>query len=138
MDPLAIQRSLASLEERLSALCENSEARCTSLLKDLDEARGQLAAKVEEFEQVVSQRDILLRENAEVRRFAEPLKLQEKELRAEAKRLRDDAELTSLQLHQVQEELEHYFVLSLRQGEVLRDGARLQQKAIFMMSRIAD
>ena len=138
MDLLAIQRSLASLEERFVALHESAEVRSKSLLKDIEEARGELSAKVDELEQVVVQRDVLLKENAEVRRFAEELKRQQQELRSEVKRLRDDAELTQLQLHQVQEELEHYFVLSLRQGEVLRDGARLQEKSALLLSRVAE
>ena len=138
MDLLAIQRSLASLEERFVALHESAEVRSKSLLKDIEEARGDLSAKVHELEQVVVQRDVLLKENAEVRRFAEELKRQQQELRSEVKRLRDDAELTQLQLHQVQEELEHYFVLSLRQGEVLRDGARLQEKSALLLSRVAE
>lgn len=138
MDLLAIQRSLASLEERFVALHESAEVRSKSLLKDIEEARGELSAKVHELEQVVVQRDVLLKENAEVRRFAEELKRQQQELRSEVKRLRDDAELTQLQLHQVQEELEHYFVLSLRQGEVLRDGARLQEKSALLLSQVAE
>ena len=138
MDFLAIQRSLASLEERFVALHESAEVRSKSLLKDIEEARGELSAKVDELEQVVVQRDVLLKENAEVRRFAEELKRQQHELRSEVKRLRDDAELTQLQLHQVQEELEHYFVLSLRQGEVLRDGAKLQEKSALLLSKVAE
>lgn len=138
LDFLAIQRSLASLEERFVALHESAEVRSKSLLKDIEEARGELSAKVHELEQVVVQRDVLLKENAEVRRFAEELKRQQQELRSEVKRLRDDAELTQLQLHQVQEELEHYFVLSLRQGEVLRDGARLQEKSALLLSQVAE
>ncbi len=138
MDFLAIQRSLASLEERFVALHESAEVRSKSLLKDIEEARGELSAKVDELEQVVVQRDVLLKENAEVRRFAEELKRQQQELRSEVKRLRDDAELTQLQLHQVQEELEHYFVLSLRQGEVLRDGAKLQEKSALLLSQVAE
>ena len=138
MDFLAIQRSLASLEERFVALHESAEVRSKSLLKDIEEARGELSAKVDELEQVVVQRDVLLKENAEVRRFAEELKRQHHELRSEVKRLRDNAELTQLQLHQVQEELEHYFVLSLRQGEVLRDGARLQEKSALLLSKVAE
>ena len=138
MDLLAIQRSLASLEERFVALHESAEVRSKSLLKDIEEARGELSAKVDELEQVVVQRDVLLKENAEVRRFAEELKRQQQELRSEVKRLRDDAELTQLQLHQVQEELEHYFVLSLRQGEALRDGARLQEKSALLLSQVAE
>ena len=138
MDLLAIQRSLASLEERFVALHESAEVRSKSLLKDIEEARGELSAKVDELEQVVVQRDVLLKENAEVRRFAEELKRQQQELRSEVKRLRDDAELTQLQLYQVQEELEHYFVLSLRQGEVLRDGARLQEKSALLLSKVAE
>ena len=112
-----------------------AQKRSKSLLKDIEEARGDLSAKVHELEQVVVQRDVLLKENAEVRRFAEELKRQQQELRSEVKRLRDDAELTQ-QLHQVQEELEHYFVL--RQGEALRDGARLQEKSALLLSQVAE
>ena len=136
MDFQAIQRSLAALEERFVALLESAEARSDSLLKDIEEARSQLSIKVEELERVVVQRNIALKENSEARRSAEDLKRQMYELRSEVKRLREGADLTKLQLRQVQEELEYYFALSLRQGEVLRDSERLQERSISLLSEI--
>ena len=134
---MAIQRSLASLEERFDALYESAEVRSKSLLKDVEEARSQLSAKIEELDRVVVHRDFLQKENAEIHRFADELKRQVQELRSEIKGLRDDSELRKLQLHQVQEELENYFVLSLRQREVLRAGEQLQEKTVALLSRAA-
>ena len=47
----------------------------------------------------------------------------------DAKDAREEAELTLLQLHQVQEELEHYFLLSREQDSLLQTHA-IQQKRV--------
>ena len=46
---------------------------------------------------------------------------------------REEAELTLLQLHQVQEELEHYFLLSRDQEHTLQRSVQLQQRALAML-----
>jgi chromosome segregation ATPase len=62
---------------------------------------------------------------------AESQKLQQqlKDAQSETKDAREEAELTLLQLHQVQEELEHYFLLSREQNALL-DGHTDQQKRV--------
>ena len=57
------------------------------------------------------------------------LQEQLKAAQAETKDAREEAELTLLQLHQVQEELEHYFLLSREQNALL-DGHAHQQKRV--------
>ena len=57
------------------------------------------------------------------------LQQQLKAAQAETKDTREEAELTLLQLHQVQEELEHYFLLSREQNALL-DGHAHQQKRV--------
>ena len=57
------------------------------------------------------------------------LQKQLKAAQAETKDAREEAELTLLQLHQVQEELEHYFLLSREQNALL-DGHAHQQKRV--------
>jgi len=57
------------------------------------------------------------------------LQQQLKDAQSETKDAREEAELTLLQLHQVQEELEHYFLLSREQNALL-DGHTDQQKRV--------
>ena len=57
------------------------------------------------------------------------LQEQLKAAQADTKDAREEAELTLLQLHQVQEELEHYFLLSREQNALL-DGHAHQQKRV--------
>ena len=55
---------------------------------------------------------------------------------AELKEAREEAELTLLQLHQVQEELEHYFLLSREQSSLL-DAHAEQQKRVQKLLKVA-
>lgn len=55
---------------------------------------------------------------------------------ADLKEAREEAELTLLQLHQVQEELEHYFLLSREQSSLL-DAHAEQQKRVQKLLNVA-
>ena len=55
---------------------------------------------------------------------------------ADLKEAREEAELTLLQLHQVQEELEHYFLLSREQSSLL-DAHAEQQKRVQKLLKVA-
>jgi hypothetical protein len=50
------------------------------------------------------------------------------------KEAREESELTLLQLHQVQEELEHYFLISRDQANLLNRQSQLTQNAIRLAS----
>ncbi len=56
--------------------------------------------------------------------------------KAELKEAQEEAELTLLQLHQVQEELEHYFLLSREQSSMLDTHAQ-QQKRVQRLLNVA-
>jgi hypothetical protein len=51
-------------------------------------------------------------------------------LQQELSEAREEAELTLLQLHQVQEELEHYFLQSREQAKQLEEGQQLNEQAL--------
>ena len=57
------------------------------------------------------------------------------ELEAQLAEAREEAELTLLQLHQVQEELEHYFLLSRGQSQQLERYDALQQRSHRLLAR---
>jgi hypothetical protein len=86
----------------------------------IDEAAGDAAPAAEQPVEQISEPDPQLQdrfthlqaEADEARNSAEALKQQLLAKTAEAEEAREEAELILLQLHQVQEELEHYFLLS--------------------------
>ena len=49
----------------------------------------------------------------------------------------EEAELTFSQLHQIQEQVEYYFLLSRKQSEMLEVSAKLQERAVFLLSNIS-
>ena len=55
---------------------------------------------------------------------------------SQAKDASEEVELTLLQLHQVQEELEYYFLLCRRQAEMLTSSENLAQRASALISSI--
>ena len=185
MDLLAVQSSLAGLEERFNELQEVAESRFLALLDERDarakekgeaqqaveELRKQLEVKGGELEKVVGERDARAKEKGEAQQAVEELSRQldekgvalqkmvgERDARAEEKgeaqqavedlkkqlqqaseslmqmelQVKDssvEADLTMLQLHQVQEELEHYFLLSRKQSAMLNSSSQLYKKA---------
>ena len=88
VDSLAIQRSLTILEDRYRELREIGEKRFEAWEKEKGDLQEQLRAQAETLQQVQMARDELMQQKQEAI---------------------EEAELTLLQLHQVQEELEQYF-----------------------------
>ena len=83
-----------------------------------------------ELQKFVAERDELVKEkDAELQKFVAERDELVKEKESEAKLASEEAELTLLQLHQVQKELEHYFLLSRRQAEMLVKSQDLIAKA---------
>ena len=140
MDLPAVQRSLAGLQERFDDLHQQAEARFAALdaendfqakekeeaQRALEESRHQLEAKMAELEakggelaKVVEERDAHAKEKGEAQQTVEELKKQLDEKEAEVRSVKEESELILLQLHQVQEELEHYYLLSRRQAEMI-------------------
>ena len=67
--------------------------------------------------------------DADLKNVLDEREEQLKTAQQDAKDAREEAELTLLQLHQVQEELEHYFLLSREQDSLLQTHA-IQQKRV--------
>ena len=58
-------------------------------------------------------------------------------LRTQEAEAREEAELTLLQLHQVQEELEHYFLLARGQAQQLQRYGALQRRSDQLLCRVS-
>ena len=58
------------------------------------------------------------------------------DLRDREREAREEAELTLLQLHQVQEELEHYFLLSRGQNKQLDRYGELQRRSQRLLAQL--
>ena len=142
LDLLAVQRSLAGLQERLNDLHENAESRFAALVAErdvqakekeeaehaLEECRQQLEAKASELQSIVIERDAEAEDNEKLRQQLEQVSACLAEKVAEVKVASERSELALLQLHQVQEELEHYFSLSRRQAKILTSSESLFER----------
>ena len=156
LDPLAVQRCLAGLEERYCELYENAEARFEALLaernvqeKESDAAHQQLVdlsqelvnlkqkfvfqnqEKEESLQQLIEVKQQLEMQAMERETAQQQLEAQSEEL----KQSQNYSELTLLQLHQVQEELENYFLLSRHQDELLSSYSNLLQRIAVLISQ---
>ena len=97
----------------LSAAIENSVSQVSVLEKHLEDLTCRLEDEVRIKEQV----------QQHLERLSEQLK-----------NLEEEAGLTTDQLHQVQEELERYFILTRKQSEMLDKSAKLQERTIFLLA----
>ncbi|AII47840.1 hypothetical protein KR52_01505 [Synechococcus sp. KORDI-52] len=119
---------LARLEiSRLSCVIRDTSAECSHLRNELSRT-----ISLQEKEKEDTQHQLtVLRQQLEQALAS----LREKE--AEANVASEDAELILLQLHQVQEELERYFLVSRRQSEMLSASSNISKKAFALISAIA-
>ena len=118
LDLLAVQRSLAGLQERLNDLHENAESRFAALVAERDVQ----AKEKEEAEHALE----------ECRQQLEQVSLCLAQQEAEAKACSEQAELALLQLHQVQDELEYYFSLSRLQAKALNSSEDVFKRAVLL------
>ena len=112
MDLASLQASLGELQESFSLLREQADAQCELLKKQNAEAHR-------------SVKDLSLRLEA-----MEELRMREAEAASR------DAELMSLQLQQLQDELRHYFLLSRRQAEMLVMSEEICTKAVLLTAEL--
>jgi len=102
-------------QQDLEQLRQTSDAELSEAREAREEAEcltNQLQPRVQELEQQLHARD------------------------AELSEAREEAELTLLQLHQVQEELEHYFLLSRGQNELLNQYDEQQLRVQQLLGRL--
>jgi len=125
VDLLAVQRSLAGLQERFDDLHQQAEARFAALAAENDIQAKEKEEAQQAVEQLKQQLAVELKEKEEALKHAQYLMEQLDEKEAQARSVKEESELTLLQLHQVQEELEHYFLLSRRQEEMLLSSKNL-------------
>ena len=137
MDTLAIQRSLVILEDRYRELREIGEKHRQTWEAKEASLRGDLAV-------LMAEKEGLERELVEVRGEKEGLERDASDLHAES-------ELFLIQLHQVQDDLEYYFLENQRKDEklhwllgqrqalqrMLRLQARFQRRFMVLDGRIA-
>ena len=123
LDLLAVKRSLAALQERFDDLHDKAEARFVAL---------------------AAERDVQVKEKEEAQQALEECRkqLDEKESqlakwKEEAQGASEETELLLLQLNQVQEELEYYFLISRRLTGMLRSSENLFKKTFAIISDTA-
>ena len=123
LDLLAVQRSLAALQERFDDLHDKAEARFVAL---------------------AAERDVQVKEKEEAQQALEECRkqLDEKESqlakwKEEAQGASEETELLLLQLNQVQEELKYYFLISRRLTGMLRSSENLFKKTFAIISETA-
>ena len=123
LDLLAVKRSLAALQERCDDLHDKAEARFVAL---------------------AAERDVQVKEKEEAQLALEECRkqLDEKESqlakwKEEAQGASEETELLLLQLNQVQEELEYYFLISRRLTGMLRSSENLFKKTFAIISETA-
>ena len=155
-DIVSLRETIASLEARFLQFSEIDKQRQSIAQKIASELKEKLEAKGCELQQIASERDaranqaehaqqrveeleqqlaVELKEKEEALKHAEDLMEQLGEKEAEASSVTEEAELTLLQLHQVQEELENYFLLSRHQSDLLSSYSNLQQKIAVLISQ---
>lgn len=112
---ILINRLQAALSEGESFAIVNAEL--TAKVAELEEERSDKLAGAE-LAKALEGELVTLKENHDY----------------EVKELLAEAELTLSQLHQVQEQVEYYFLLSRKLSEMLDVSAKLQERAVFLLS----
>ena len=114
-----------------------SDAQLESLILQLNEVKSRSFSLIEERDEALSSLSILKEErdqlHLQVQVLSSKLKRLEEE-HEESVEARKKAEFTLLQLHQVQEDLEHYFLLTQKQSELLSANEELQGRFSFLLA----
>ena len=113
LDLLSVQTSLSELEERFGLLRDETE-----------DSLGSLLAEVQKLKQEISAKSTELETERKKRSTAEKA----------VNELKEEAELTLLQLHQVQHELEHYFSQSREKDKLIQRFKDQQQRVKILIS----
>ena len=105
----------------------------SEVIDERDEALGALAVLRDQLEINLKEKEQLSQQVSDLRTQLQELEKARKEI-LEA---RHQSELVLLQLGQVQEELEHYFLLSRHQSELLKANEDLQARFALLLSNAA-
>ena len=131
------------LDQRL----EEFKSKSNSLTEERDEVIEERDEVIEERDEALrslsvlrEQLDINVKEKEQLSQLVSDMRSQLEELeraRKESLEARHQAELVLLQLGQVQEELEHYFLLSRHQSELLKANEDLQARFALLLANAA-
>jgi len=102
--------------------------------KELVEVKGELDVREKELVEVKGELDVREKELVEVKGELDVRENEKVEAQQVAKESINEAETTIHQLHQVEEDLEYYFLLSQNQSELLDSSIALQQKASVLLA----
>ena len=106
------------------------------LEKERDEARQVAVELNDDFVELKTQLGSECRSNETLRLQLKTLKADLEDAQASLSGLQEEAKVTLLSFHQVQQELEHYFQYSRKQAEMLDANADLQRRAAILLSRV--
>ena len=130
-------------EQKCLALEQIIEERNLQLVdkqKELDaaveELNLQLVDKQKEFDAAVEQRDLLASETRRLQQTLDDFRRKDDAQSSELKSLKEKFDNMLLHLHQVQEELDHYYRLSMNQAEILTAGNDLNERMVRLISAI--
>ena len=121
-------KSNSLTEERDEVIEERDE-----VIEERDEALRSLSVLREQLDINVKEKEQLSQQVSDMRSQLEELE----RARKESLEARHQAELVLLQLGQVQEELEHYFLLSRHQSELLKANEDLQARFALLLANAA-
>lgn len=149
---VAIQSTIESsdLYDSLSIGMENAVSQVAVLEKhlevarsDLEESGNMLKKLTSRLEDVAYVKEEALRKVEELtRRLEHEVCLKEKvqqhldSLSQQLKNSEEEAGLTTYQLHQVQEKLEYYFILTSKQSKMLDKSAQLQERTVILLANV--
>ena len=95
---------------------------------------NQLEEKKSELKLLSTQCDVQANENVQVHKKAEELAIRVEAEASARKSAEEEVKSSLVQLHQVQEELEHYFLLSRRQFKMLESSSKLQERTAMLLA----
>ena len=125
-----LDQRLGEFKSKSNSLTEERD----DVIEERDEALRSLSVLREQLEINVKEKEQLSQQVSDMRSQLEELERARKES-LEACR---QAELVLLQLGQVQEELEHYFLLSRHQSELLKANEDLQARFALLLANLGD
>ena len=113
-----------------------NEQKCLALEQIIEERNLQLVDKQKEFDAAVEQRDLLASETRRLQQTLDDFRKKDNAQSSELKSLKEKFDNMLLHLHQVQEELDHYYRLSMNQAEILTAGNDLNDRMVRLISAI--
>ena len=125
-----LDQHLGEFKSKSNSLTEERD----EVIEERDEALRSLSALREQLDINVKEKEQLSQQVSDMRSQLEELE----RARKESLEARHQAELVLLQLGQVQEELEHYFLLSRHQSELLKANEDLQARFALLLANLGD